>query len=228
MHAKPDLRVFLEWKIYRPDSVIATVIRLENMEPHFKHILDTVEPLDDSIYGPRYRCAVTLKDGTHLPCVVLQSKQKVVEQAKRRIRQEINGDGPTGGDDPYGQIITTFVAQNNRINDYDVAAAEESKFAPPVELLRRIHGETTMGWTGWVFEMTDGKKFAYGSSFTMEFFQLPDGYLFKDVAEVHNHSFLDSSGKLAKLEQGIYLPESYDIDNVLRERMYFSCAIAVG
>ena len=26
MHAKPDLRVFLEWKIYRPDSVIAAVI----------------------------------------------------------------------------------------------------------------------------------------------------------------------------------------------------------
>ena len=30
MHAKSGLRVFLEWKIYRPDSVIATVIRLLN------------------------------------------------------------------------------------------------------------------------------------------------------------------------------------------------------
>ena len=29
MHAKSGLRVVLEWKIYRPDSVIAAVIRLE-------------------------------------------------------------------------------------------------------------------------------------------------------------------------------------------------------
>ena len=28
MHAKSVLRVVLEWKIYRPDSVIADVIRL--------------------------------------------------------------------------------------------------------------------------------------------------------------------------------------------------------
>ena len=33
MHAKPDLRVVLEWKIYRPDSVIADVIQLNIMKP---------------------------------------------------------------------------------------------------------------------------------------------------------------------------------------------------
>ena len=32
MHAKSGLRVFLEWKIYRPDSVIAAVISLYRME----------------------------------------------------------------------------------------------------------------------------------------------------------------------------------------------------
>ena len=30
MHAKPDLRVVLKWKIYRPDSVIADVIPLNS------------------------------------------------------------------------------------------------------------------------------------------------------------------------------------------------------
>ena len=30
MHAKSGLRVVLEWKIYRPDSVIADVIPLED------------------------------------------------------------------------------------------------------------------------------------------------------------------------------------------------------
>ena len=28
MHAKPDLRVVLKWKIFRPDSVIADVMSL--------------------------------------------------------------------------------------------------------------------------------------------------------------------------------------------------------
>ena len=40
MHAKPGLRVFLKWKIYRPGSVITAVIRLklktdENTHCHF-------------------------------------------------------------------------------------------------------------------------------------------------------------------------------------------------
>ena len=30
MHAKSGLRVVLKWKIYRPDSVIAAVIRLSS------------------------------------------------------------------------------------------------------------------------------------------------------------------------------------------------------
>ena len=29
MHAKSGLRVFLKWKVYRPDSVIAAVMRLK-------------------------------------------------------------------------------------------------------------------------------------------------------------------------------------------------------
>ena len=36
MHAKSGLRVFLEWKIYRPDSVIAAVIRLDMAESTYK------------------------------------------------------------------------------------------------------------------------------------------------------------------------------------------------
>jgi hypothetical protein len=32
MHAKSGLRVVLKWKIYRPDSVIAAVITLNNLE----------------------------------------------------------------------------------------------------------------------------------------------------------------------------------------------------
>ncbi len=40
-----------------------------------KFVRDSVEPLVDSIYGNRYRCAAYLLDGTYLPCVVFQSKK---------------------------------------------------------------------------------------------------------------------------------------------------------
>lgn len=39
--------------------------------------------------------------------------------------------------------------------------------------LKQIHGETVMSWTAFVVEMTDGRRFSYGSSFRFEFFDLP-------------------------------------------------------
>lgn len=195
------------------------------MNNSFQHILDAIEPLEDFIYGPMYRCSLTLQDGTELPCAVLHSKSRLVELAKRRIKQEQGEKGVLGGPDPYGQIVSSFVAGGNRVNDYEVVAAGPSRFAPPLALLEQIHGETTMAWTGWVFEMNDGSLFAYGSSFSMEFFQLPDGYGFEDVVKVHNHSYLSQDGELKTLEQGGMLPDDYERDNLLRERVYFSCAI---
>jgi len=195
------------------------------MDKCFQDIVAHVEPLPDSIYGPRYRCALTLKDGTHLPCAVLQSKAKLIELAKRRIKEEMSGKGIIGGIDPYGQILSVFLAGGNRVNDYDVAAASPSKYAPPLALLHQIHGETTMGWTGWVCEMKDGKLFQYGSSFYMEFFQLPEGYTFDDVVKVHNHSFLSKDGALASLQRGGMLPADYIRDNLFRERIFFTCHI---
>lgn len=195
------------------------------MEKYIQNIIDTVEPLENYLYGPLYRCSLTLKDGTFIPCAIIQSKKKIVDLAKRRIKEEMTGKGFLRGGDSYGQIVSTFVTEGNRINDYDVIDAEPSKFAIPISILQKIHGETTMGWTGWVFEMKDGKLFSYGSSYTMEFFQLPDGYSFSDVDKVHNHSFVSKDGKLMKLKQGGMRPENYDIDSIFRERVYFTCAI---
>ena len=63
------------------------------MDARFQNIISTVEPLPDSIYGPLYRCALTLKDGTYFPCAIIQSKRKIVDLAKRRIKQELEGKG---------------------------------------------------------------------------------------------------------------------------------------
>ena len=190
-----------------------------------KNIIGSVEPLKDSIYGPRYRCSLTLKDGTVLPCAVIQSKDRLVELAKRRIKEELEGRGCLGGDDPYGQIVSTFVTGENRINDYDVASSAQSRFAMPLPLLSRIHGETTMGWTGWVFRMRDGSHFSYGSSFNTEFFQVPDGYEFADVEEVINHSFVDTNGNVTSLKRGAPLSQASRPGTIFRERLFFTCVV---
>jgi hypothetical protein len=149
----------------------------------------------------------------------------LVDLAKRRIKEEMSGNGRLGGEDPYGQIIATFVAGGNRINDYEVASSTPSKYAIPLDLLRKIEGETTMAWTGWVFRMKDGRHFSYGTSFSTDFFQLPDGYDFGDVTDVINHSFVDTTGSIASLKQGGLPPPTYDRNAILRERAYFSCAV---
>jgi hypothetical protein len=195
------------------------------MNDFVKKIVSAVEPLDDDIYGPRYRCSLTLKDGTFLPCAVLQSKERLVELAKRRIKEELHGKGRIGGPDPYGQVVSVFVTGGNRISDYEVLAASESAFAIPRSLLSQIHGETTMGWTAWVFKMKDGRMFSYGASFRMGFFQLPEAYGFGDVLEVINHSFVDGTGTLRSLDRGAPLPAEYRAASVLRERMFFTCAV---
>jgi hypothetical protein len=59
----------------------------------------------------------------------------------------------------------------------------------------------------------------------MDFLQLPDGYDFSDVEEVINHSFVNSTGALASLEQGRGLTEEYRQMEILRERAFFSCAV---
>lgn len=195
------------------------------MDKRFHDIVSRIEPISDSIYGPRYRCSLTLNDGTQIPCAVLQSKAKQIELAKRRIKEEMSGRGKIGGPDPYGQIISVFAAGGNRINEYEVASVAPSPYAPPLALLSEIHGETTMAWTGWVFEMKDGNFFAFGSSFSMEFFNLPEGYSFADVVKVHNHSFLSDSGDLISLERGARLPENYRPGKIFRERICFTCYI---
>jgi hypothetical protein len=101
---------------------------------------------------------------------------------KRRIDEETISLGKVGGLDSPHQTLAAFVVYGNKINDYDVQSASPSRYAPPIALLKQIHGETCMGWTGWVFEMKDGKYFSYGTNSIMEFFDLPDGYSFDDVA----------------------------------------------
>ena len=182
-----------------------------------------VEPYPDSIYGDGFRCSAYLKDGTYLPCVMLRSNAPIATLAMRRFEQEKKGKGIFSSNG-YEQIVKTFVATGNRINDYDIARLEPSRYAIPLSLLKKIEGETTMAWTGFVLEMRDGKLLPFGTTFEVEFFNLPDQYTFDDAVAVHNHSYVSPMGKLQSLVQGMSSPPAdYDAANVLRERPFFLC-----
>lgn len=193
------------------------------MDKRFAEVIARVEPLADSLYGPRYRCALTLEDGTHVPCAILQSRPRLIQLARRRIKEELSGKGVFRGPDPYGQILSMFVAGGNKINELDVVSAAPSPYAPPISLLNQLQDETTMGWTGWVFQMKDSRMFQYASSFRMEFLNLPDGYTFDDVTKVYNHSYVRADGSLGILPQGGQLPADYDYKRLFRERTFFTC-----
>ena len=112
--------------------------------------------------GPAYRCSAVLKDGLHLPCVLLTSVESVVNLALQRF-EETRADGLLPGAKQkfghrmrYADIVETFVTSGNRVNSYDIARLEKSRFAIPLARMREVHGETSMSWTQFAAVMHDG------------------------------------------------------------------------
>lgn len=181
---------------------------------------------NDEVYGPGHRCAVTLNDGTELPCVLIRKKKHLTDLAINRFNDERSGKSVfAGSKDGYRAIVESFVAQGNRLSDFDVSSVSESRFAIPKELLDQIRGESFMSWTGWVFEMKDGRKFSYGTRFNFAFFQLPTAYSFSDVAHVHNHSRVDAAGSICDIRTGDLDTSYFQSPDLFRERIFFDCYI---
>ena len=184
-----------------------------------------VEFINDSAYGPGYRCSAYLRDGTFLPCVILRTSGPITELALRRFEEEKKGKGffrlNTAA---YKNIVQHFVTSGNRVNSYDIAKIEPSRYSIPFSLLSQIQGETTMSWTGFVLEMQDGKYVAFGTTFLVDFFDIPVEYSFGNVVAVHNHSYVSPTGELKPLRQAFFdTPDDYDPSAVSRERPYFEC-----
>ena len=74
------------------------------------------EVFPDETDGDGYRCSVTLKDGTFLPCVMLRESTAIVELAMRRFEEEREGRGLFGKPDmeAYRDIVRHFVTSGNR------------------------------------------------------------------------------------------------------------------
>ena len=124
----------------------------------------------------------------------------MVDLACRRFEEEKKQRSILSKKGAYREIVKTFVASGNVVNDYDIKSVERSRFAVPIPLLNMIEGETKMGWTGFVLEMKDGKQFSFGTAFHFEFFNLPERYRFEDVKTIHNHSQIGKTGKLVSIK----------------------------
>jgi hypothetical protein len=172
----------------------------------------SVEPLSDQIYGNRYRAAARLTDDTYLPCVVFQSRKSQVDLALRRFNQL--QDQPS----QYRMVVESFVSKGSHVADYEIKSVETSPFAWPLTILKQIHGETVMSWTAFVVEMKDGTMYSFGTSFSFEFFDLPEGYSYTDIETVH-------SGMVYSRQQGLreFSLNSLNDERIYREKPFFTC-----
>ncbi len=153
-----------------------------------------------------FRGAARLTDGTYLPCVQFCEAQSYIQLALDRF-EESRTSGVT---DPnnlkpgfYPSVVRSFVASGNRINHYDIAELEASPFAIPLERVREIEGETSMSWTAFAAIMDDAREFSFGTTWNVEFFNMPPGYTASQIRKI--------------------LPHKNEAKPVYRERPHFIC-----
>ena len=135
------------------------------------------ESMPDICQRVSYRCAAYLLDGTYLPCVQLREESPQVDLAIRRFCET--------SDDR--SIVAAFVTGGSRVNAWDIERLEPSPYAIPLEKLRQVEGETSISWTAFAAVMDDGSEFSFGTSYPLEFFDMPPGYTGKRVASIIPH-----------------------------------------
>lgn len=193
-----------------------------------KYLKENIEPLEDRGSGIGYRASAYLVDGTYLPCVIFRNSKPTIDLAIRRFEEEKKGKGIFSKSSGlgYSDIVKVFVTSGNCVNEYDIDRVEISPFAFPLEILKQIKGETTMGWTGFAAKMKDGKHFGFGTTFLFDFFQMPDGYLVEDIEQIISHSYVLNNGELKSHKVPFFnRPADYKDAVVYRERPFFECYI---
>lgn len=110
-----------------------------------------------------FNAAVFLLDGTYLPCVSFKAGDR--QSASSRI---------------------------SLLSVYHIAAVERSRFALPAGLVEGLcqTGETRMSWVSFVGRMRDGTEHWFGSSYHLEFFEMPQGYSADQLVEIFPHRSL--------------------------------------
>jgi len=150
---------------------------------------ENIPPLRDGVFGDLYRASAYLRDDTYLPCVIFSNPEKLINLAIRRFAETAKNEYE------HRLVVESLVTRRSSVPIYDISRVEESPYSWPEEILRQIHGETTMGWTSFTARMKDGKIFAFGTPFNFEFFDLPNGYGHQDIVEIHSGMIVDENGE---------------------------------
>lgn len=191
-----------------------------------KFLKDNIEPSEDSSSGKGYRASVTLIDGTLLPCVIFRHTATIVNLAIRRFKEEQTGKSIFAKKSGlgYSEIVKTFVANGNRINHYDIADISKSRFAFPLSVQKQIKGETSMGWTAFVAKFKDGRLLSFGTTWDLDFFDLPADCEAEDIEEIINHSYLLKTSEVVMLRSSFDSSERHgEIEKIYRNRPHFEC-----
>lgn len=196
-----------------------------------KFLKDNIEPIQDTIYGLGFRASVTLNDGTFLPCVIFRNSESLVDLAIRRFKEEQKGTSIFANKTKgfgYREIVKNFVATGNNINSYDIAKVEESRFAVPNYVKKQIHGETTMGWTAFVAEFQDGRKLSFGTTWNLEFFDMPNDYSFQNVTNIISGAYLSKESEIvAHNSMSSFVEDKEKLQPIYRQKVFFECFIDI-
>ena len=167
-----------------------------------------IEPIRDLVGRNAYRCSAYLHDGLYLPCVLFRESQAYADLALKRFQQSRE----SGVTDPknivpgyYPTIVKHFITSGNHVNLYDIERVEISPYAIPTRLLCQVRGETRMSWTQFAVVMENGVEYSFGTTYNMEFFNIPDGLSWDKATTVISHRS--------------------ETKPVYRERPYFTCFV---
>ncbi|KQR94184.1 hypothetical protein ASG01_15485 [Chryseobacterium sp. Leaf180] len=200
--------------------------------PSQKEIIDflkeNIEPINDEFFGDGYRASATLKDGTYLPCVIFRNPTKTIDIAIKRFKEEQSGNGIFANKSKgfgYREIVKSFVTKGNCVNDYEINEVDTSRFSVPFETLRKINGETAMSWTAFVAEFNDGRKLSFGTTWSNEFFDLPEDYEFNNISKIYSGYYLSKLNELVPHKSLKQFEELENYQKIYRERQFFECYI---
>jgi len=177
------------------------------------------------MYGPGYRAAVTLVDGTYLPCAIFYNADKVVAHAIGRFKEVQSNKAlysKASGFD-YEAVVKTYIAGGNKLKKYSIAAIEKSRFALPVNVLKLIRGETSMGWTAFVAKFKDGRSLGFGTSWNVEFFDLPEDYNADDIVDIVNNSYQLNTGEIVGHRELNRPAKKEELASIKTDRLFFEC-----
>jgi hypothetical protein len=166
-----------------------------------------------------------LKDGTFLPCVIFRNSSTLINLAIQRFQDAQTGDN-ISYQPGYKEIVKTFVAGGNRINYHDLAQVDKSRFAFPLEMQKQIKGETSMNWTAFVARFKDGRHLSFGTTWNLEFFDLPDDFSAEDIIDIISDSYLLKTGEIVGHRS---FPDrgtrKEEMEKIYNDRQFFECYV---